>query len=197
MSTTVHIKPAAYAGQTLEKNGYTLCTEQNIPFTQAEWSRLEVLTDEENLCYSKPQVGDTDESLSMGVFRIKKPGDLKIFHEELMHIIASPKMLNFYRETCQNNKLLIDRCQAHLYKTNDFIARHVDKESYQGYLYSLLFAISQDFSGGEMVLYNNKGTVDTFKLPYRSLLLADSAIPHEVLPVKSGIRKTVAFFLME
>ncbi|HXH54590.1 MAG TPA: 2OG-Fe(II) oxygenase [Gammaproteobacteria bacterium] len=197
MSTTACIEPAVYTGQTLEKNGYTLCTAQDIPFTPTEWARLEFLTDEENLSYSKAQVGDTNESLSMGFFRIKKPGELKILHEELMQIIASPKMLNFYREICQNNKLWIDRCQAHLYKTNDFIARHVDKESYQGYLYSLLFAISQDFLGGEMVLYNNKGTVDTFKLPYRSLLLADSAIPHEVLPVKSGVRKTLAFFLME
>lgn len=142
-------------------------------------------------------MGDTHEALSMRVFRVKKPGNNQIFHQELMHIIGSSKMLNFYRKICQNNKLFIDRCQVHLYKKNDYIARHVDQESYQGYLYSLLWAISKEFLGGEMVLYSKRVPVDTFKIPHRSILFANSAIPHEVLPVKLGIRKTAALFLME
>ncbi len=183
-------------GSNLIKNGYELVLEPDIPLTNNEWSRLELLTEQKNLAYTQPEMGDTKEELSLNVFRIKIAGDNKIYHEELMSLVASPKMLDFYRKICGNSKLIIDRCQAHLYKENDFIARHVDRESYQAYLYSLLFSVSHQFTGGEMVVYSNQGTTK-FKIPMHAILFGDSAVPHEVLPIKSGIRKTIALFLME
>ena len=47
-----------------------------------------------------------------------------------------------------------------------------------------------------MVIYKNE-TTDSFKIPYHSLLVTDSDIAHEVLPVTSGIRKTIAIFFKE
>lgn len=181
----------------LEYNGYEVIYEHDIPFSRKEWEQIERLTTENNLSYVKVYNGDTSEALSLNVFRVKKPGLNEIYHDELMEIVGSKKMLDFYRQICKNNKLKIDRCQVHLYKKNDYIARHIDKESYEGYLYSLLFAISDNFSGGEMILYNKKGSADKFVIQNHSLLLFDSDIPHEVLPIKSGIRKTLAMFLME
>jgi hypothetical protein len=191
------IKTIKTPGSVLNQKGYELVSEQDIPLTAREWLRLEQLTEEMNLNYEKVDVvGDTSEDLSLNVFRVKKPGDSKIYHEEFMSLIGSQKMLSFYQKICKNPRLVIDRCQVHLYKTGDYIARHIDRESYQGYLFSLLFALSKDFSGGEMVLYNNNDS-NKFKIPYRGLLFSDSGIPHEVLPIKSGIRKSLAIFLME
>lgn len=185
-------------GDSLRNSGYELIAEQNIPLTYDEWLRLEFLTEEQNLPYSQGNLGDTQEALSMKVFRIKTSRSKEILHLELMTLIGSPKMLDFYRRVCGNNKLIIDRCQAHLYKKDDFIARHIDRDSYEDYEFSILIAISQDFTGGEMILYQ-VGKIETankFKLPNRTALIADSGIPHEVLPLQSGIRKTIALFLM-
>jgi len=180
----------------LQKNKYLLIPKENIPFTKEEWERLNFFTEEQNLPYSKVNKGDTHEAVSANVFRIKLAGNDSILHEDLMNILGSSKMLNFYRKIANNDQLIIDRCQAHLYKENDFISRHIDRESYSGYLYSILLAISEDFTGGEIILYG-ENTADKFAIPYQSILFADSNIPHEVLPVKSGVRKTIALFLME
>lgn len=178
------------------ENKYLLIPKEMIPFTKKEWELLKFFTEEQNLQYFKSNRGDTNESLSMNIFRIKLAGDDRILHEGLMDIIGSSKMLNFYREIAHNDQLIIDRCQAHLYKENDFISRHIDRESYSGYLYSILLAISEDFTGGEIILYR-ENTTDKFAIPYQSMLFADCNVPHEVLPVKSGVRKTIALFLME
>jgi hypothetical protein len=180
----------------LQKNKYLLIPKEIIPLTKEEWELLKFLTEEQNLQYFKAKTGDTKEALSMNVFRIKLAGDDRVLHEGLMNIIGSSKMLNFYREIANNDQLIIDRCQAHLYKEKDFISRHIDQESYSGYLYSILLAISEDFTGGEILLYK-ENRVDKFTIPYQSILFADCNLPHEVLPVESGIRKTIALFLME
>lgn len=187
-----------YPGTSLAQKGFEYITEKNCVLSSLEWKRLELLTDQTVLPYTKINVGDTQEDLSLSVFRIKKPQEAEIHHSELMNILGSPKMLAFYRSICNNKHLIIDRCQAHIYETGDFISKHIDRESYQGYLYSLLFSLSEDFSGGEMVLYDIKGgSPETCKIPPRTILFADSGVPHEVLPVTSGCRKTIALFLME
>ena len=180
----------------LEREGYEFFDLDKIPFTSSEWSRLTQLMDEKQALFTRVYVGDTTEASSLSVLRVKNPDNANILHQELMNLVGSKKMIDFYRKICKNENLVIDRCQAHIYKEGDFISYHVDRESYSGYLYSLLFYISDDYAGGEMVMYID-GKACKFNIPKGTLLLADSSIPHEVLPVKSGVRKTVAVFLME
>ena len=116
---------------TYEQKGYINIPEKAIPLTQQQWSRLELLTEEQNLDYESASMGDTDESVSISVFRIKRSRESTIWHKDLMGLVGSQEMLKLYRKICKNDNLTIDRCQAHLCKTGDFIGRHIDQKVIQ------------------------------------------------------------------
>ena len=76
------------------------------------------------------------------------------------------------------------------YKTGDYVKKHVDTSSEQHRTLSCSLILNDDYGGGEMSFFNGEIKPD---LKRGDLLIFPSSFtyPHEVLPVKSGIRYSI------
>ena len=80
------------------------------------------------------------------------------------------------------------------YNTDDYVCEHVDTHSGQHRTLSCSLILNDDYEGGEISFFNNK-----YKpmLMRGDLLIFPSgfAYPHQVLPVKSGIRYSIVTWI--
>ena len=76
------------------------------------------------------------------------------------------------------------------YKTGDYVKKHVDTSSEQHRTLSCSLILNDDYDGGEMSFLDGEVKPDLKK---GDLLVFPSSFtyPHEVLPVKSGIRYSI------
>tara|TARA_R110002111_G_scaffold181887_1_gene247456 strand:- start:160 stop:723 length:564 start_codon:yes stop_codon:yes gene_type:complete len=138
--------------------------------------------------------GDTDESSSLLCLRIKKP-DINLYtSKKVENLLGKNEFISFLKSQTNLKRIEIDRCQAHVYKTGDFLSLHNDTESCAEYKYSCILFLSDDYEGGEFKVYN-RGNCYSFKPNYGSLLIIKSGLMHEVCKIKKGIRKVLVFFL--
>ena len=81
-----------------------------------------------------------------------------------------------------------------LYPKNGFIFKHCDSEGDFNYrIASAVIFLNEEYTGGELLLYNNDKPI-VAKKKTGTLYLFDCKLYHEVTPVLSGERKTLALF---
>jgi PKHD-type hydroxylase len=81
-----------------------------------------------------------------------------------------------------------------------FYGPHVDEtKSYTGMRRSLSFSLQlshpDTYTGGEVLAYNGDTTFE-FNKAYGSITFFDSGLMHEVLPIKTGIRKSLVGWVL-
>lgn len=81
-----------------------------------------------------------------------------------------------------------------LYPKDGFIFKHCDSEGKFNYrIISAIIFLNEEYTGGELLLYNNGKSI-VAKKKTGTLYLFDCKLYHEVTPVLSGERKTLALF---
>lgn len=178
-------------------NGSALVPTELVPLTELEWQQLDGLMLEVN--YEKVVGGDTGDSHSVWVGRFVndeiRPMPLSELTTPLVALIMSEKMQQWYGFFVTDEKLCLRRCQANVMKTGDFIGYHIDQDTTPDYTATFVFLLNDDFEGGEFVTYHMDSDPNHYRSKKYNVLVNRGDLPHEVTPVTSGCRRSLACFL--
>ncbi|WP_455207947.1 2OG-Fe(II) oxygenase [Kaarinaea lacus] len=179
-----------------QQQGYVVLQRDEIPLQAKQWDQL--LSVLEHMDYAKVVGGDTGDAHSVWVGRfvndVEKPQSLHALTDALLRIVMSAEMHAFFGHLVGNFPLCVRRCQANRLFAGDFIGYHIDRDTTPDYIATAVFQLSDAFEGGEFVLYHPEGGKQVLNLPKYSMLLNRGDIPHEVMPVRGGVRLTMASF---
>ena len=143
-------------------------------------------------------IGDAGEKNSVNVSRlmtdIKKPKMVNKRYSKKVINILNKNYLDTFKKIVSKKKLFIRRAQVNFMKKNSFVGYHLDVDSNPDYLYAVILQLGNKFTGGNYVVYKKKSK-KTFKADYKSVIISDCKIPHEVTKVNSGLRTSFVFFL--
>jgi len=179
-------------------HGCILIDPSQVPLSTTQWRELSQLC--QLLEFEKVVGGDTGDAHSVWVGRFINDENLPRHYSkhtpELLEILMSPDMQAWYAEcTGLAVPLCLRRCQVNKMLSGDFIGYHIDRDTTPDYDATFIFHLSQDYQGGEFVVYHpDKGELH-FHTHKHQVMLNRSDIPHEVLPVESGERLSLACFL--
>lgn len=179
-----------------ESDGAVVVQRDEIPLSAEQWRCVEAMV--QDIEYARIVGGDTGDAHSVWVGRFVNDVDTpQLLHdtsEQLLNVLFSEPMHRFFGQIIGTRPLCVRRCQANRLFEGDFIGYHIDRDTTPDYLATAIFQLSDAFEGGEFVLYHPDRGHYTVNLPKYSLLLNRGDIPHEVLPVKQGMRQSLACF---
>lgn len=142
--------------------------------------------------------GDTDEAVSVRVHRLLIDGDEPratdaVLVDALLAIVATPNKLALYEKILACEPLVVRRMQAHILAEGEFIGRHRDSDSSNRYLAAVVVQLNAAEVGGGFAIYPPDRP--TLLLHDFTVLITDAELEHEVMPVITGRRCTLAFWL--
>jgi predicted 2-oxoglutarate/Fe(II)-dependent dioxygenase YbiX len=179
-----------------QEQGYVVLQRDEIPLSAPQWDQLQALLN--RMDYAKVVGGDTGDAHSVWVGRfvndVEKPQSLHALTDSVLNIVMNDAMHTFFSQFVGSYPLCVRRCQANRLLSEDFIGYHIDRDTTPDYYATAVFQLSEGYSGGEFVLYHPEQGEKIVPLPKYSVLLNRGDIPHEVMPVKSGVRLTLACF---
>ena len=109
--------------------------------------------------------------------------------------LLNKKYKSHFEQITNHKKLFIRRAQVNVMFKNSFVGYHLDIDSNPDYLYAVILQLGSNFTGGLYVVYKKGKKPKKFKPNYKSIIISDCKIPHEVSKVKSGKRISFVFFL--
>lgn len=179
----------------LKGTGCVVVSSDQVVLSLRDRESLERLTRADQLPYQWARYGDTDEAVSTQYYRIKVGGKPEILHPELMKIVNNDTFKNFLSQVTGIEDPELDRVQTHIYGSGDFLEKHIDTHSTPRYRYTCILILNDLYEGGHFRVYG-KEVVDLKPTAF-SLIIQQSDLPHEVLPILSGERRVLVFFLQE
>ena len=181
----------------LERTGALIFDKDDVPLDETQWQTLELLAGQSD--YEHVIGGDAGEGHSVYVSRfvndVVTPIDLLPQASAVKEIVMSDVMLSFYQDFIGNKPLCLRRCQANLLKNHDFIGGHIDQHSNADYIASVVFHFNSDYEGGDFVSQPKTDGELKFHPKPHSVVVNRGDVWHEVEPVVSGERRTLACFL--
>lgn len=179
-----------------QQRGAIVLQRDELPLVNSQWEALEALL--ARMDYAKVVGGDTGDAHSVWVGRfvndVEKPELLHALTPPLLDIVMNEDMHAFFGQLIGAYPLCLRRCQANRLFHGDFIGYHVDRDTTPDYTATAVFQFSDEFEGGEFLLYHPEDGEKRVNLPKYSVLLNRGDIPHQVMPVQSGVRLTLACF---
>lgn len=185
-----------------EKSDYvtngTIMLEDNNIFSTVELQDLEELADQ--LPFEHIEIGDAEEPNFLEVGRlITDIDEPKFVNEDISNkvfsIVSSEKKMEFYKFLLDEPDLFIRRMQYNVMGKNCFVGLHLDTDSNPDYLVAVVVQLGGNFDGGEYVVYGG-GIPPRSLSPTRfSVIFSNCKYEHEVKKIKSGLRKSLVFFL--
>lgn len=181
-----------------QSDGCTLIAEDAVPLTTAQWQAILQLC--QSVDYEKVVGGDTGDAHSVWVGRfvndVVLPEHYSERTPELLEIIMSPTMQRWYSQcTGLEEPLCLRRCQANKMQSGDFIGYHIDRDTTPDYDATFIFHLSQEYQGGEFVVHHPQQGSLRYTTRQHQVMLNRGDIPHEVLPIATGMRLSLACFL--
>jgi len=178
------------------RDGALVIRPKELPLTSENWNALESILDQ--MDYEKVVGGDTGDAHSVWVGRfvndVVKPEHLHRLTSHVLEILMSETMHRFFAEIAGESPLCVRRCQANRLFKDDFIGYHVDQDTTPDYKATAIFQLSGDYQGGEFVVHHPEQGDCVMQFPRYSVLMNRGDIPHQVKPVKAGVRSTLACF---
>lgn len=179
-----------------QKHGAVVIAPEEIPMSQAQWARLAAIL--ADMDYEKVVGGDTGDAHSVWVGRfvndVHEPEPLHRLTDEVLDILMNSEMHTFFAGITGDSPLCVRRCQANRLNEGDFIGYHVDQDTTPDYMATAIFQFSAPYQGGEFVVHHPETGDATVDFPRFSVLMNRGDIPHQVKPVESGERLTLACF---
>ena len=177
----------------LVDNGYQFYSLDQFGLSEEQFGYLQAQTHENQVKYTVLKGGDTGETASAEIYRLKHPANHNVNLDECINILESDNFKHFIARETLIPHFEIDRIQAHIYRPGDFLAKHIDSDS-SDYLYTFVLILQSPEEGGEFVMFFGDEEY-VVSPPAGTLIILDSSIPHEVRPVIKGERKTLCAFL--
>jgi hypothetical protein len=179
-----------------QRYGALVIAPEELPMSAAQWERLESILN--NMDYEKVVGGDTGDAHSVWVGRfvndVKKPESLHHMTADVLDVLMSDAMHAFFAGVTGESPLCVRRCQANRLLEGDFIGYHIDQDTTPDYNSTAIFQFSGQIEGGEFVVHHPQQGDNTINFPKFSVLINRGDIPHQVTPVTSGVRLTLACF---
>tara|TARA_Y100000816_G_scaffold284268_1_gene262188 strand:+ start:441 stop:863 length:423 start_codon:yes stop_codon:yes gene_type:complete len=126
---------------------------------------------------------------------VKKPVLVNKRYSKIIIDLLKKKYLKELSFLCNiKSKAYIRRAQLNIMRKNCFVGKHLDIDSNPDYLFAIIIQLGTKFSGGDYRVHKKNKSYD-FKPRYKSIMISDCKIPHEVRKVKSGKRSSFVFFL--
>lgn len=180
----------------LTETGALLFSGDDVPLTETQWQALEATSREAD--YEHVIGGDAGEGHSVYVSRfvndVIAPVDLQPRALPVKEIILSQRLMAFYQQFLGPKPLCLRRCQANLLKADDYIGRHIDQHSSPDYIASVVFHFDSDYQGGDFVSQPHTDSELKVHPKPHSVMVNSGSVWHEVEPVVSGERRTLACF---
>lgn len=172
--------------------------EKNNIFSHEELQKLESLADK--LPFEHVEIGDADEPNYLDVGRLITDIDQpKLVNEsiskQVIDIVGSNKRMEFYKFLLDRSELHIRRMQYNVMGEGCFVGMHLDTDSNPDYLVAVVIQLGGNFKGGEYVVYGGGKPPRSFSPPRFSVIFSDCRYEHEVKKIKTGLRKSLVFFL--
>lgn len=179
-----------------KRDGAVLISSDELPMSEVDWQQLESIL--ASMEYEKVVGGDTGDAHSVWVGRfindVNKPERLHPRTGEVLNILLSDSMYQFFSSIIGASPLCVRRCQANRLLEGDFIGYHVDQDTTPDYMATAIFQFSGAYQGGEFVVHHPQKGDFPIDFPKFSVLLNSGDIPHQVMSVKQGVRSTLACF---
>jgi len=180
----------------LKKYGTVLIKGKDSFITKEDFKKIE--SSLHKIPKEYVQIGDAGEKNDVNVSRlmtdIKSPKIVNKKHSKIVLNILKKNYLKELKMIASSKILYIRRAQVNFMKQNSFVGYHLDIDSNPDYLYAVILQLGQKYTGGNYVVYKNKNK-KIFKPDYKSIIISDCKIPHEVSKVTSGERTSFVFFL--
>jgi hypothetical protein len=179
-------------------NGTIMLSEKNNIFSTDELKNLENLADQ--LDFEHIEIGDASELNYLEVGRLMTDIDApKLVNSSIstkvIDIVSSMKKMEFYKFLLDKPNLYIRRMQYNVMGKGCFVGLHLDTDSNPDYLVAVVIQLGGNFKGGDYVVYGGDIPPRSFSPSRFSTIFSDCRYEHEVTKVKSGLRKSLVFFL--
>ena len=179
-------------------DGTIMLNQHNNIFTQTELQNLEKLADQ--LPFEHVEIGDADEPNYLEVGRlITDIDEPKIVNQtiskQVIGIVSSKEKMEFYKFLLDKPELYIRRMQYNVMAENCFVGLHLDTDSNPDYLVACVVQLGGNFVGGDYVVYGGGIPPRSLSPTKFSVIFSNCKYEHEVTKVKSGMRKSLVFFL--
>jgi hypothetical protein len=139
------------------------------------------------------ELDDTSLDLSQFVTKtITKSGEVTVDEEERKSLVNINKFkLKIYADEPLPFSINLDDNDWELlaYEEGGFFNKHKDRKRFEAHKYTALLYIPSNYTGGEITFYDKpqvQYVLNDIDRPY--LLIFDINMPHESLPVTSGIK---------
>ena len=170
----------------IQNDGVIALDQPDTPLDVDEWDRLDQLTSDEEI-YSAP-VFDGKPMYFFITAELLKDRTIpetvppKNVAENVLAIIGSDKMMDFYKQVLDEEGLYIRRAGIIWYPPGGFLGQHADQEKvWPHYLAAVVLHFSEDFSGGEYVAYLPGGKTRTFSSKRGSMTVTRNTVQPEAL----------------
>ena len=179
-------------------NGTIMLEEKNNIFSESELQNLQQFADQ--LPFEHIEIGDANEPNFLEVGRlitdIDKPRLVNdLISKQVIDIVGSDERMEFYKFLLDKPDLHIRRMQYNVMGEGCFVGLHLDTDSNPDYLVAVVVQLGGDFKGGEYVVYGGGIPPRSFSPPRFSVIFSDCRYEHEVTKIKTGLRKSLVFFL--
>jgi hypothetical protein len=179
-------------------NGTIMLEEKNNIFSLSELQNLQQFADQ--LPFEHIEIGDANEPNFLEVGRlitdIDKPRLVNdLISKQVIDIVGSDERMEFYKFLLDKPDLHIRRMQYNVMGEGCFVGLHLDTDSNPDYLVAVVVQLGGDFKGGEYVVYGGGIPPRSFSPPRFSVIFSDCRYEHEVTKIKTGLRKSLVFFL--
>ena len=181
----------------LKKKGTVLISGDKSFINNKDFTKIE--TNLKKLPKEFISIGDAGEKNHVVVSRlmtdIKKPIMVNKRYSKIIIDILKRKYFQELKFLCNiKSNVYIRRAQLNIMRKNCFVGKHLDIDSNLDYLYAVIIQLGTKFSGGDYRVHKKNKFFD-FKPRYKSIMISDCKIPHEVRAVRSGKRSSFVFFL--
>lgn len=189
------------AQQTLASSGIVVLPPDANLLNPEQWSELERLLSKDALKHERVTCGDAGDSHDVEVGRlvIDTP-KITVVNEAIatpvLRIAQNSGLLSHCSNVLGFQSLDVCDCRSHIMNRGNFVGRHTDLESNPAIRGFVVLQIGQQYEGGDFLVHHPENP-SRLHLEYRSILIGDPKIPHEVSEVENGHRHSFVMFLSE
>jgi hypothetical protein len=148
------------------------------------------------------QVGDVGDTHDLYIRRFMhdRAGEVpervhQPYSDQILDLLSDERRTAFFTDQIEPGaELFIRRAQYNRLVRDSFVGMHVDADSNPGFALSVVVQLGREFGGGEFVAFPEGRPEVVLEPTFGSVILLSPDTPHEVRPVKSDQRVSLAYF---